>query len=93
MKIRKRQPIFLDYCQKFCQDPQNEILKKNIETWMEEHGEIIKQSVILPTRVRSVIPRERIPWLIRRIQSGTDAKTYEEELLALANEVSRRATE
>lgn len=86
-------PIFLSHCQKFCEDPQNEVLKKNIETWMEEHGGIIKQSVVLPTRVRSVIPREHIPWLIRRIQSGTDVKTYEEELLALADKLSTRATE
>lgn len=86
-------PFFLSHCQKFCEDPQNEVLKKNIETWMEEHGGIIKQSVVLSTRVCSVIPRERIPWLIRRIQSGTDVKIYEEELLALADKHSRRATE
>lgn len=93
MKIKKRQPIFLSHCQRFCEDPQNEVLEKNIETWMEEHGEIIEQSVILPTRTSSITPSVHVPWLIHRIQSGTDVKTYEEELLALADKLSTRATE
>ena len=52
MKIKKRQPIFLSHCQKFCEDPQNELLKKDIETWMEEHREITGQLVILPNKRR-----------------------------------------
>ncbi len=94
MKIKKRQPIFLSHCQKFCEDPQNELLKKDIETWMEEHREITGQLVILP--IKEGIPRIpilAIPCLIRRIQSGRDVEACEEELLALADELSRRVTE